>query len=206
MELRDILLFIRRNFRVLLVFAALGGLIGPLAFTLLPEKYVTEGTLYVGRTLVESGDFYTYSGYYNQATALSFTDTVRGIIEGREFHARVLENSGVEPTSKELRKFRSKYSARDKGPQLIEIEYRDKNKSKARDTWGVIVFETKKIAEKAATASDPQLKVTQLGEMPQTRKVEKSGLVFLAASSMLFLGLGVLYTAITEYMKGETKK
>lgn len=196
-ELKTIVIFFKKRWRLWLAAFLLGAIGGAGAFFLMPGKYLAEGNLYVTRRQEESEEFYTYSGYYNQHTALSFADTVRGILDSRSFQSRVLENIDVKIDSANLRKFRRDYRIKNQGPRLIGIEYRSRDKTRAEMTWKVIVALIEGETDRINQQGDPLLRVVPLDETPLVRETDRQLWSIALAGGFLIFGSAIFLSALT---------
>ncbi len=193
--------FIKHNSTILIGLLIAGGLLGALVFYVIPEKYIGSGLFFITREAEISDEFYTYSGYYNQQTALSHTRTVRGIMETEEFQAMLLRELGIEVNRKSLRKFRKNYRVKETGPQLIKVEIKSNETAKLTETWSVLNSVLLELAEILVEDGDPNISTIPLQEVPLVREVPETLYVFSSVGALVTLGLGTLYLGVKEYLK-----
>lgn len=202
MELKEIFNFCKKFGRKLFFIFVLGSLCGGVLFFIIPEKFLATGILYISRTTEESEDFYTYSGYYAQQVALSYTNTVRGLLESEALQAKALEEMQVPLTKTNLKKLGKKIRIKDAGPQLVEIEIKDKSPEKARETWEALSQNIQMASLEINNVGDPKLQITRVKEEPVIKETYKELYVFTLLGGLIALGTSTLYFALETYMKG----
>jgi capsular polysaccharide biosynthesis protein len=203
MELKEILNFIKQKSQILSLCLLVGGILGTSAFFLLPTKYLCLGTLYVARQPEESSDFYTYSGYYAQQVALSYAETVKGLLENNTLQARALEELEIPVTEKNLRKLQNKVKVIDAGPQLVALEVKEKSQTEAREVWEALTTNITATSTEINKKGDSKLNITRVKEEPVTKETYKNLYVFSAAGGLLSLFLSTTVLGIINYMKEE---
>ncbi len=201
MELKEIFKFFGKQKKSLVIFFIFGVLIGAGAFYLLPAKYVSKGTLYVARKPEENEEYYTYSGYYAQQVGLSYTKTVRGLLEDGAIHSEVLEKLKIPITEKSLRKFKNRVKVKDAGPQLVGLEIKENSTDKANKTWNILAEIIEDTSLEINQEGDPYLYITRVKEEPVVQETYKDLYLFGITGGLFLLGLGTCFLALKNYLK-----
>ena len=201
MELEEIINFFKEQSKNLGLFLIGGIILGGVAFYVLPAKYLSLGTLYIGRKPEESDEFYTYSGYYAQQVALSYTETVRGLLEDSTLQAKTLEELDTPITETSLRKLQNKIRIIDAGPQLVTLEVKEKSAAKAVKVWESLATNITNTSAEINKKGDEKLSIKRVKEKPVVKETYKNLYVFSLAGGLLSLGLGTLILGIKNYMK-----
>ncbi len=201
MEVREIAYFFKKVSKKLLAFFVIGGLIGFAVFTILSIKYVSSGTFYIGRKVAEHKDFYAYSGYYDQQTAISYTDTVRGLLESRDIKAMLLEKLNTDTDARNLRRLSNKVRVKDKGPQLVEIEIRENSRESGEKTFLLLADIIDEINGSLGEKSDRNLSIQKVKDLPVTRRVNREPFVFGLAGGLFSLTTGTFILGFKDYMQ-----
>ncbi|MBD3365977.1 hypothetical protein GF360_01390 [candidate division WWE3 bacterium] len=201
MELKEFFEFFKRPAKNLAVFFICGLILGGTAFFALPKSFVSKGTLFVSRIPEESAEFYTYSGYYAQQTALSYADTVRGLLENEVLHAKALETLEIPVTDKNLRNLERKIRVKDGGPQLVGLEVKNNSSENAAKIWEALTLNIENTSKEINLQGDPQLKITRVKEKPVIQEGYRNLYVFSAVGGLMTWGLGVFFLALKDYLK-----
>ncbi len=204
MDLKEVLEFLKKIYKSLLAFFAVGVFLGILVFSTLPKKYISSGTLFVGRTVTETQEFYSYSGYYDQQVALSFTNTVRGFLEDKNLHAQILKKLGTEATEKNIRAIDRKIRVKTAGPQLINVEVRSKSRRETEEIWETLVDETVKTMEVLNAKADSKLFIEKTNTTVLSRELMQNPFVFGGVGGLFLMGCGTVYIATKTYFYKES--
>ncbi len=199
MDLKEVLDFFAKTYKNLAICFVLGLFSGVATFALLPTKYISSGTLFVGRKVTKETEFYAYSGYYDQQTALSFTNTVRGFLEDKNLHAEVLKELDLNVTERNLRSLRRKIRVKNAGPQLINVEVRANSVEESERIWEVLTGITTKTIEDLNQKADSQLFVEATNSKIWTRDLTQNPFIFGAIGGLVFLGAGTFFLALKTY-------
>jgi len=192
MDLKEVLEFLKKIYKNLLAFFAVGVFLGILVFSILPKKYISSGILFVGRTVTETQEFYSYSGYYDQQVALSFTNTVRGFLEDKNLHAQILKKLGAEATEKNIRAIDRK------------IRVRSKSRRETEEIWETLVDETVKTMEVLNAKADSKLFIEKTNTTVLSRELMQNPFVFGGVGGLFLMGCGTVYIATKTYFYKES--
>src|SRR3989339_1012520 len=91
MELKEILILLQKNLRLLMVFSLLGALLLFLLASFWPVSYKAIVTMYIQRVPEKAENVYSYDGYYAGQAAESYTDTVKGLVGTLDITKRAAE-------------------------------------------------------------------------------------------------------------------
>ncbi len=205
MDLKEILDFLRENLQKLVISAFFGILLGGMVFALLPIKYLSSGTLFVGRKISDSNNFYNYSGYYDQLAALSFANTVKGLLEDKNLLSQVLPVSKQENTERNIRKLRRQIKTKDIGPQLVGLEVRANTSEEAERIWLSLFKKVVGATQDMNKKADPNLFIQITNNKIWTRKSTKNPLIFCIAGGLITLMIEAFFLATKEYLKKPEK-
>lgn len=201
MDLKEILDFFKENLQKLAISAFFGILLGGIIFAFLPIKYLSSGTLFVGRKVSDSKDFYSYSGYYDQLTALSFSDTIKGLLEDKNLLSQVLPVLEQENTEKNIRKLRRQIRTKDAGPQLIGLEVKSNTPEEAEKIWLNLFKKVVEATQDINKKSDPSLFIQITNDKIWTRKSAKNPLILCLAGGLITIMVETFFLATKEYLK-----
>ncbi len=183
--------FFKANIKMLLVFSLLSGGLGAAAYFFLPTKYYASGSIFVKRVIYPySETHFTYEGYYGQQAAVSYTNSVIGLIESEDIHAQALQKIGISVTEKSLRVVDRKIKTIKSGPQIINLVTKEKSPEKTEELWSAVADSTLETAEALKTGGDPYINVAKVSDRP----IVKEGYRNLPLFSFLGIGLGLLFS------------
>jgi capsular polysaccharide biosynthesis protein len=203
MDLKELLDFFKTNVKKIIGFFISGLLFGGIVFGILPKKYISGGILFIGKEVEKSEEFYAYSGYYDQQTALSFTKTIKGFLEDKNLYAEVLTDLGENVTEKNLRKLRRKIKATDAGPQLINLEVRANSPIETEKIWEALAEITAETTKELNKNADSGIFLQTTNSEIWTREIVRNPFVFGLVGGLLLMGAEIFYLAIREYLKKE---
>jgi len=203
MELIEIFKFFGREKIKLLFTFLVGGVVGVCAFFLIPNKFIAKGTFYISRIPEKKDEEYTYSGYYGQQTSITYSKTIRGILEDASFQARVLEQLKIPFTAKDLKKLKNKTRIKDGGPQLIAVEVKDRSQETALEIWETVDENLRKTSTEINKNGDSSLYLKKLNENPIVQKPYRNVYVFGLVGALLAFGGGTSFLALKNYLKKE---
>lgn len=205
MELREIIQVLLKNSKALILITLLGTLGGLIVF-FLPTRYVAKGSFYAKRAANEAtSEFFTYEGYYGQQAALSYTNTVIGLLESTDLMKMALEKLNEPVNEITLRKYKKLVNVKKKGPQLVTLETKGQDQSSAKLLWDALsdsLFET---AVKINVNGDPALSFSKISEDPVVNRNYKNIWINMLAGTGVGFAFGLFAVSIKEYMKGSKK-
>lgn len=200
MEIFEIIKKIK-NYKMILVVTAVIGITAGMFFYLMPEKYVSAGSIYVRREIINSTDFFTYEGYYAQQTAAGYTNSVTNLIESPDIQKMLLEKSGEEINTLKLINLQRKIKVKKTGPQIILLEIKEKTPKEAEDKWvnlaNIVISESEEINREG----DDNLSVVALSDKPLIRETYKNIYIFSLVGLLIGLTLGSVLVSFKEYFK-----
>lgn len=201
-ELKTLLAFIKKNALITTLIVLIFGLVGVGVYYLLPIKYLASGSLYVKRS-VENGDsrYFTYEGYYNQQTAISYTNTVMGFLESIDVRSKALNNLGLPVSEQSLRQLGKQIKVKKSGNQLITLSVKDSSPQQAQNLWNELAKNTINTAQQLNKDSDPALQISQLQEGPVVKEVFRNVWVNFVVGAAFGLVLAFLSFAFISYMQ-----
>jgi len=199
MELKEIFDFFKANSAKLATFFVFGLFLGLVIYGILPSKYISSGTLFVGRAVSDSEDFYAYSGFYDQQTALSFTRTVKGLLEDKNLYAEVLTELKEDVTEKNLRDLRKKIKVKNSGAQTLSVEIRANSMEETKTIWNTLIRKTTETVELANSKSNEKLFIQKLNSEVWSRKITHYPLIFGSIGGLFFMGIGTFLIGLKTY-------
>lgn len=175
----------------------IGGVLGYIT-----EKYIAEGSFYVGRRIdPNQAMFFTYEGYYNQQTALSYTNTAVALIESTDVKKLTLEKLDIEVGEETLREFGNIMKVKKSGPQLITVTVKGSSTIRAFELWNSLINSFLETAEKLNKNTDPNLAIQKVSPAPIVRQSLLPLVSLPIAGGMLFLLISVFLVSLKEYLK-----
>jgi capsular polysaccharide biosynthesis protein len=198
MELKRLFKAIAKNKKTVLRYGLLGLVVGIIAYAW-PAKYLTTGSFYVKRGVDASNEFFTYEGYYAQQAALAYTNTVIALFESVDIHSSALANTGVPVNEKTLHQTGRNTKVKKSGPQIVTLTVTGNRESDSKILWESLAQETTQAISRINSNGDYRLGLSAVSAEPVTKKQYKSPLVYIPASILLGLGLGIFINSLKEY-------
>jgi len=190
-----------KNKAVLLLFSLLGVGSGVIYY-LAPPGYSATGALYIKRSVDLSSDkYFAYEGYYGQQTALSFTNTVAGLIDSMDVRKMSLDKLNVPTTSYNFQKYSFLIKTKKLGPQLLTLTTKGKTTNSAKNLWEAVADSTIATATKINANGDPALSISKVSEAPVVKPQFKPIEICLPAGFLMGLFFGVLAVSLKEYFE-----
>lgn len=208
MELKEIVQFYENNLRPVIISLIFTTLLGALAYFYLPVRYQAIGSLFVKRVVYPfSEDHFTYEGYYGQQAAVSYTDSVIGLIKSIDVQAAALKKLALPVDDKNLRQLEKMTRITKSGPQVVTVYVKENSPEKAAQTWRALTEATITTAEQLKSGGDPYMNVAKVSQEP----VVKEGYRNLPVFSLIGLALGFLLSSFilaikTYFSKNSDKK
>lgn len=202
MELRDLIKKLISHKKILIVFA-LSGLLTGFAIHAYPAKYVSTGSVFIGRITDKNTSFFTYEGYYSQQTALAYSNSIIGLLESSDLIRKTTDSLGIEYNEVSARKLKKDISVTKAGPQVITVNTRGNTAEESSLLWEVLIQNLDEATSQINTQSDPALKIFKISKEPVVKKVYKPLWAYLVVGTILSSSLGVLYITSREYFKEE---
>lgn len=200
MELRDVFKKIRKNRKTLIV-CTLFGLVAGVIFHFLPSNYIASGSFYITRKENNSESFFTYEGYYSQQTATTYTNSVVALAESEDVKKQVLNTLNISVNGHNIRKINRSMSVKKKGPQIINITFKDKDLNRAKKIWEEISNVLIKTSEEINLAGDRELAVVKISKEPFVKQFYKPISITSVAGILFGFSLGMLLISLKEYFK-----
>jgi capsular polysaccharide biosynthesis protein len=200
MELREIIIKIKKQ-KLILIFASLVGFLMGLIIYYLPQKFISSGALYVSRKINSSADFFTYEGYYAQQTALNYTNSVLALIESKDIQKELLEKMGEPVNEKNLRELKRDIKVKRTGPQVILVEIKNETPEKSKETWKNLSDIVISKSEELNKEIDNNLKIFTISKEPSIEETYKNLLLFSFAGLIIGGALGLIIISFKEYSK-----
>ena len=192
MELRVFIEIIKMNIKAISFYTFTGVLIGTASFFIIPQKFVSSGSLFVTRQIENNtNEYFSYEGYYAQQTAQFYTNSLSGLVESIDVKSATLEKMNVPVTEYTLRELSRNLKVKKAGPQLINISVKDYTFENAEVRWKSLVDSALESIKKINEKSDPMISVTKVAETPITKEEYRNVFLnaFLGASVGLFFGI-----------------
>jgi len=196
-EIRELYLFFKAYIKLMLLTGLAFGALGVAAFYFYPQTHVATGSFFVSRA-AQSGspDYFTYEGFYSQQSALSFTETVIGLMESVDIRKAALATLGSSPTEESLRRVAKITRVKKAAPQLITLQVKEKSPVAAGSTWLALSSATLAAVDKIKASGDLALQVSLLQETPVIAKTYRNVFVnffggFGAGTLLFALGVSI---------------
>lgn len=200
MEIKEIMKKIRKN-KVLLGLSCFLGLLAGFIFFILPPIYTASGSLYVTRKAEDSGSFFTYEGYYSQQSAITYTNSVVALAESSDVKEQVLKSMGMPLDTINLRKLNNSIIVKKTGPQIINIDVRNKNSDKSKRIWEELSKSIIETSKNINENSNDNLSVVKVSDKPLIRENYKPPLIIGLSGLLLGFSIGLLVISLKEYFR-----
>lgn len=200
MEIRDIFTNIKKNQKIL-IYSAFLGLIAGLLASVLPPRYISSGSLFVGRSVEESKNYFTYEGYYAQQSALGFTDSAIAVIRSPDLIKLLLEKTNTPQNTANYRKISKSISIKKTGPQIILVGLKSDSSEKSKSMWlelnNILIDKINNVNQNA----DDKLSINTLSEEPLIRESYRNIFVFSFMGLIFGAFLGLFLISLKEYFR-----
>ena len=192
-----------RAWKVLVLTAVLGGVLGFASFKYLPQKYTASGSLLVSRKAQSSGvGAFSYEGYYAQQTARGYAETLIGFLESTDARKKALERLGVAADEINLRQAKRHVRAKKSAPQVVTLEVRRYDAYKAEDYWEALVAEVMEISTDFNNRfGDPLISVNLVDGSPVVYAAYRNVYINTLVGVGLGLTFGLFAVFTKEYLK-----
>ncbi|OGC49599.1 hypothetical protein A2W32_05520 [candidate division WWE3 bacterium RBG_16_37_10] len=198
MELRVIIEILKRNIKLISLYTLIGVVIGIASFFIIPQKYVSSGSLFVTRQIEKNtNEYFSYEGYYAQQTAQFYTNSLTGLVESIDVKSSTLDKMNVPVTEYTLRELSRNLKVKKTGPQLINISIKGYTFENAAERWKSLVDSTLESIQKINEKSDPMINVSKVAETPITKEEYRN--VFL--NTILGASVGFFFSLFTYLFK-----
>ena len=163
-----------------------------------PKTYTATGSFFVSRDVEKtSNEYFTFEGFYSQQSALSFTDTVIGLLESVDVRKESLLLLNITPDEAALRKLNRTIKIKKAAPQLITLKVAGKTKTEAREVWTALSEIALKTVTDLRENGDRSLHLTLLQKVPVVQEAYRNILLNFS-TGFLF---GILTAAISIFAK-----
>jgi len=186
----------------LAIFVFVGAVSGVGVF-LLPEKYITTGSFYVKRAPQDSGEFFTYEGYYGQQASLAYTNTVFALLESIDLESMALKKLGAPVDELTLRKLHKKISVKKSGPQLISLTVKDLSPNESKKVWNALSDALLETTNKINFDGDTALSISQVSPEPVVKKAYNNLVLTVLIGVSFGFATSVFVLSLKEYTKEE---
>lgn len=200
MEIKEIMKKIRKN-KVLLGLSCFLGLLAGFIFFILPPIYTASGSLYVTRKAEDSGSFFTYEGYYSQQSAITYTNSVVALAESTDVKEQVLKSLEISINTPNLRKLNKSIIIKKTGPQIININVKNKDFDKSQKIWEELSKSIIETSKNINDNSNDNLSVVKVSDKPLIRVNYKPPFIIGFASLLLGFSIGLLIISLKEYFR-----
>lgn len=200
MELRDVYLLAKRHFRLLVLASLFSGMLG----FFYPRTYTAVGSFFVTRTAENrSNEYFTYEGFYSQQSALSFADTVIGLMESVDMKKKALVSLNIVPDENSLRGANRRIRVRKAAPQLVTLQVKGRSLTQARDLWLALSGATLQTIDELKSSGDASVRVTSLQETPVVREGYRSALLNLGIGAALGFLTALISVSFWSYVNSD---
>lgn len=207
MELKEIIKFYRKNLKFVVISSLLLACLGVLAYFYLPLKYQAAGSVFVKRVVYPySEDHFTYEGYYGQQAAVSYTDSVIGLIKSVDVQSKALTKLGMKISEESLRQLDKKTRISKSGPQIVTIFIKDKQPLRAGEVWQALVDSTIETANQLKSGGDPYMNVSKVSTEPIVKEGYKSLPIYCLAGLVLGFFFSTFFLAVKTYLSNTADK
>lgn len=200
MEIKEIIKKIRRN-RLLLGISCFLGLLAGFVFFTLPPTYTASGSLYVSRKAENSEAFFTYEGYYSQQSAITYTNSVVALAESTDVKEQILKSLEIPINTPSLRKLNKSVIVKKTGPQIININVKDKDFDKSQKIWEELSKSIIETSKNINEDGNDNLSVVKVSDKPLIRENYKPPLIIGLAGLLLGFSIGLLIISLKEYFR-----
>ena len=212
MSLENHIKFIFRRKFDLVAVGLLFGLLGIVLHFVIPIKYIASGSLYVARKIEISKvqeisqeertveEVFTYEGYYARQNALSFSETVIGLVDSDTVLNVLLQKAGKPTNSENLRKVRKNVAVKKLAPQLIEVNVKAASIEEASTTWNQVTNIVVDYSKTLSNSGDPNLVVVKVDKEPLVMETYRNPFLNFVVGVVLGVVFAYLLFSFAEYL------
>lgn len=198
MELKLLFKVIKKYSKTMYICAIIGALLGIIAY-FIPSKYISTGSFYIKRSADANISFFTYEGYYSQQTALSYTNTVVGLLESVDIQSKALSKLNIPINEVSLRRYAKYIKVKKSGPQLVTLTVKGNSFADSKNLWGAVADELVVANQQLNVNGDNKLNVSKISLQPVVKKEYRSLWLHIPAGILLALGAGIFSISLKEY-------
>lgn len=206
MELTKIIEFFKMKIKYIAAATIFSGILGVAAYFLIPAKHLATGSLFIRRSIYPYSDnHFTYEGYYGQQAAMSYANSIIGLVESDDIKALALKQLSIEINEQNLRKFDRKIKTVKAGPQLVELVIKEKSSDEAKKLWNAVADSTINVMNGISRQNDPFVGVIKVSEEPITTQTYRSIPICVVTGAGLGFIFSTLALALANYFPTKRK-
>jgi len=215
MELKDFVELLVKRWKLVILVTVVCTVAAVVVTYILPVKYQSSIDVYVKRLPSnQTGDFYTYDGYYSVQSSVQYTDTVAGFFQSLHVVQKAAENveadRDYEKGEKDpdilaedvdyLEGVAGKVIVENLAPQVLQASYTNTDKVKSEMWIKYLGEEVVQTVSELSSGGDNEYQVT-VSEFPLTKEVTPSLILNSIVGLVAGMTLGVTGAFLPHYFK-----
>jgi len=201
MELKEILILLQKNLRLLMVFSLLGALLLFLLASFWPVSYKAIVTMYIQRVPEKAENVYSYDGYYAGQAAESYTDTVKGLVGTMDITKRAAEIAGLPTDAVYIKNLAKKIKIQKSAPQLVEVTVSLGDREQAKKLALGLAQSASERARLLNQEGDKNLTINIINPDPLVEKSVFNPYLFSLVGALTGLLLALILICFKDYLK-----
>jgi len=194
-ELRELEQLLKQNINKILLITFMGGLVGVIAYFVIPIKYLASGSFYISRHVDDNGEkYFEYEGYYGQQTAQAYTSNFIGMLDSIDVKSTALNTLAIKPTEESLRKISRDTKVKKVSPQIISLVVTGNSSEEAKLKWNSIANAALAQANELNQKGDASIVISKLNNFPDP--ITKTEFRKIYVNALIGIGLGFIAALI----------
>lgn len=204
MEIIQVYLHIKRNFKGILLSGIVFALFGLFVYKVTPRTFKATGTFFIGREVEDKQEF-TYEGYYAQQNALNYSKNVVALLKSKDIRSKALKLLDVPVNSNNLRRVSRMIQIKSEGTQLVTLSAKGETPQQAENLWGAMANELTQSADSINKISDPKIKIISVVTKPVVEESYSNKYLNISIGFLVGILMGTFISAAFDYIKENTR-
>lgn len=201
MELKEVLILLQKNLRLLMAFSLLGALALFLLASFWPVSYKAIVTMYIQRVPEKAENVYSYDGYYAGQAAESYTDTVKGLVGTMDITKRAAEIAGLPTDAVYIKNLAKKIKIAKSAPQLVEITVNLGDREQAKKLALGLAQSASERARLLNQEGDKNLTINIINPDPLVEKSVFNPYLFSLVGALTGFLLALSFVCFRDYLR-----
>lgn len=201
MELKEILILLQRNLRLLITAVVLGAIVLFIFAEAYPVSYKAIVTMYIQRVPEKVETVYNYDGYYAGQAAESYTDTVKGLVGTMDITKRAAEIAGLPTDAIFIKNLAKKIKIAKSAPQLVEVTVTLGDREQAKKLALGLAQAASERARLLNQEGDKNLTINIINPDPLVEKSVFNPYLFSLLGALIGFLLALSFVCFRDYLR-----
>ena len=201
MELKEVLILLQKNLRLLIAAAVFGAIALFLFAKVYPVSYKAIVTMYIQRVPEKAENVYSYDGYYAGQAAESYTDTVKGLVGTLDITKRAAEIADLPTDAIFIKNLAKKIKIAKSAPQLVEVTVSLEDREQAKKLALGLAQAASERARLLNQEGDKNLTINIINPDPLVEKSVFNPYLFSLIGALTSFLLVLILICFKDYLK-----